>query len=106
MIGDILKMSGAAVLEIAGCLFIWRYLREQGSLLDVALATVCLLGFAAILTTVKLDEAGRVFAAYGGIYIAIAAFWSLGKGHLTNTDLIGIGVSVAGTLIILVGHRL
>lgn len=48
---------------------------------------------------------GRVYAAYGGIYIAVAMvwLWKVDRVPVTAWDLAGAAVAVAGTVIIVFG---
>ena len=62
----------AGLCEIAGCFSFWVWLRLGRSALWVAPGVVSLILFAALLTRVEAALAGRAFAAYGGIYIALA----------------------------------
>lgn len=65
-----------------------------------------LLVFAMIVSLVDLGLSGRTYAAYGGIYIWVALVWFLvaDKGTLTIYDAVGVSCSIAGALIILMGH--
>ena len=61
-----------AVAEIVGCYLPWRWLKEGGSawlLLPGALS----LALFAWLLTFHGTAAGRVYAAYGGVYVAVSA---------------------------------
>lgn len=51
--------------------------------------------------------AGRVYAAYGGVYIGVAVLWlwSVDGIRPTTTDWIGVVVSLAGMGIIMFGPR-
>ena len=64
--------------------------------------------FAISLTKVDADNAGRVYAAYGGIYILSSLLWLwLVEGVKPNRwDLSGVIISLVVTVIILFGsHR-
>lgn len=93
----------AAVLEIAGCFAFWVWVRRGAAPWVVVLGIASLVGFALALTRVDSAFAGRAYAAYGGIYIGMALAWLwLSEGQRpTMTDLIGAGVALVGTLIIL-----
>ena len=67
--------------------------------------SLCL--FAWLLTLVETDHAGRVYAAYGGIYIAAALGWLwVAEGIKPDRwDVIGVTVCLIGAGIILWGPR-
>lgn len=50
---------------------------------------------------------GRVYAAYGGVYVLVAAMWlwAVDSVRPTTTDLLGVAVSLAGMAILMVGSR-
>lgn len=93
----------AAVLEIAGCFAFWHWLRKGGSAGWPAVGAACLIAFGVVLAKADAPFAGRAYAAYGGVYIAMAlAFLWLSEGQRpTMTDLVGAAVAIVGTLIIL-----
>lgn len=66
---------GAALAEIAGCFSFWAWLRMAKSPLWLIPGSVSLAAFAYLLTLVDASEAGRAYAAYGGIYIMSALLW-------------------------------
>ena len=59
------------------------------------------------LLTLHPAAAGRVYAAYGGVYISVAMVWLLvvDKVRPTSTDWIGVVVSLLGMAIIMFGPR-
>jgi small multidrug resistance family-3 protein len=93
----------AAFFEIAGCFAFWMSLRRGATPLMAVLGVVSLIAFAFALTRVDSAFAGRVYAAYGGIYIAASLGWLwLIEGQApTRTDLIGAAFAVSGALIII-----
>ena len=64
--------------------------------------------FAYFLTRVEVEFAGRVYAAYGGIYIAasIAWLWAMEGQAPTRWDIIGAVFCLTGMAIILVAPML
>ncbi|MDI7861119.1 YnfA family protein [Rhizobiaceae bacterium n13] len=97
----------AALGEIAGCFAFWAWLRLGKSALWLVPGMMSLAIFAWALTLVPSDAAGRVYAAYGGIYIAASILWLwLAENRMPDRwDLSGAAVCLAGTAIILLGPR-
>ena len=102
-----LPYIGAAFAEIAGCFAFWAWLRLDRSPLWLVpgISSLCL--FAYLLTLVETDQAGRTYAAYGGIYILAALCWLwLAEGVRPDRwDFIGVTVCLVGAGIILWGPR-
>ena len=97
----------AAVAEIAGCFAFWAWLRKGASIYWLLPGAVSLMVFAWALAQVDAAYAGRVYAAYGGVYIAASLFWLwLVEGARPDRwDLIGAAVCAIGAAIILFGPR-
>jgi small multidrug resistance family-3 protein len=93
-----------ALAEIIGCYLPYIWLRKNGSpwlLIPAALS----LGVFAWLLTLHPAAAGRVYAAYGGVYIAVALvwLWRVDGVALTRWDITGAAVALAGMGIIVWG---
>ncbi|KAF1006873.1 MAG: hypothetical protein GAK28_02192 [Luteibacter sp.] len=90
-----------AVAEILGCYLPWLVLKQDRSPWLLLPAALSLAAFAWLLT-LHPAAAGRTYAAYGGIYIAVALAWlALVEGvRLTTWDMVGAGVALAGMAII------
>ena len=97
----------AALGEIAGCFAFWQVTRSGAAPAWLLPGLASLAGFAWLLTRIDADQAGRAFAAYGGVYIAASLVWLWAvEGSLpTRWDLAGGAVSLAGAAIILAGAR-
>jgi len=83
-------------------------LRLGKSVLWIVPGTLSLLLFAWLLTLVDTSQAGRAYAAYGGIYITSALLWLwIVEGVMPDRwDLGGALLCLAGAAIILLGpHR-
>ncbi len=95
-----------AVAEIVGCYLPYLWLRKNGSpwLLVPALASLALFAW---LLTLHPTAAGRVYAAYGGVYVGVAILWLwLVDGiRPTSWDLVGAAVALAGMAIIMLAPR-
>ena len=97
----------AALAEIAGCFGFWAWLRLGKSVfwLAPAIASLCL--FAYLLTRVETEQAGRAFAAYGGVYIvaSLAWLWLVEGARPDRWDVAGGAICLVGAAVILWGPR-
>ena len=59
----------AALAEIGGCFAFWAWLKLGRSPLWALPGVISLIVFALLLTRIDSANAGRAYAAYGGIYI-------------------------------------
>lgn len=102
---EMLRLGGlfaiTAVAEIVGCYLPWRVLK-QGKSAWLLLPAAISLGLFVWLLTLHPHAAGRTYAAYGGMYIAVALLWLwLVDGvALTRWDLLGASVALLGMTII------
>jgi small multidrug resistance family-3 protein len=105
MVGWLIKLSAlfavTALAEIIGCYLPWLVLK-QGKTPWLLLPSAALLALFAWLLTLHPTAAGRTYAAYGGMYIAVALLWlRLVDGiALTRWDLAGASVALVGMAII------
>lgn len=95
-----------AVAEIVGCYLPYLWLRENKSswlLLPAALS----LALFAWLLSVHPMATGRVYAAYGGVYIFVAILWLWTVDGIRPTiwDIVGSLVAVSGMAIIFFSPR-
>ena len=95
-----------AITEIVGCYLPYLWLRKGGSawLLLPAAASLALLAW---LLTLHPTAAGRVYAAYGGVYVtvAIAWLWWVEAVKPTRWDLLGAGLCLLGMAVIMFSPR-
>lgn len=63
-----------AVAEIVGCYLPWLWLKQGASAWLLLPAAVSLALFVWLLT-LHPSASGRIYAAYGGIYISVALLW-------------------------------
>jgi small multidrug resistance family-3 protein len=103
----LLWYATAAVGEIAGCFAFWAWLRLGKSATWTVPGIASLIVFALALTRVDAAAAGRAFAAYGGVYIlsSVAWMWAVENTRPDRWDLMGVGLCLAGTAVILFGPR-
>jgi small multidrug resistance family-3 protein len=90
-----------AVAEIAGCYLPWLVLKQNRTMWLLLPAAISLALFSWLLT-LHPTAAGRTYAEYGGVYIAVALLWlRLVDGvALTRWDVVGAGMTLAGMVII------
>ncbi|WP_084497983.1 YnfA family protein [Spongiibacter marinus] len=93
-----------ALAEIVGCYLPWLWLKKNGSpwlLLPAALS----LSLFVWLLTLHPTASGRVYAAYGGVYVATALVWLrfIDEVELNITDILGAIIILIGAAIIILG---
>ena len=86
-----------ALAEIVGCYLPWLVLRA-GKPMWLLLPAALSLALFAWLLTLHPAAAGRTYAAYGGMYIAVALLWLrfVDGIELTRWDLAGAALALAG----------
>lgn len=96
-----LLFLATALAEIVGCYLPWLWLKKDGSVWLLVPAAISL-GLFAWLLTLHEAASGRVYAAYGGVYIgvAIAWLWVIDGVRPSTWDIAGAGVALLGMGII------
>ena len=98
---DLLKIAllfgVTAVAEIVGCYlpYLWWVKQASSWLLLPATLSLCLFVW---LLTLHEAAAGRVYAAYGGVYVSVALAWLWAADGVrpTHWDLAGVALSLTG----------
>jgi small multidrug resistance family-3 protein len=95
-----------ALAEIIGCYLPYLWLREGKSVWLLVPAAISLAVFSWLLS-LHPTAAGRVYAAYGGVYIfmAILWLWAVDGIRPTTWDFVGSGVALFGMAIIMFAPR-
>jgi small multidrug resistance family-3 protein len=107
---EIIKTFGlflvTAIAEIVGCYLPYLWLNKGYSIWLLVPAAISLAAFAWLLT-LHPHAAGRVYAAYGGVYVSVALIWlwAVDSVQPTLTDLVGVGVVLLGMGIIMFGPQ-
>ena len=102
---ELLRIAGlfavTAVAEIVGCYLPWLVLKQGRSVWFLIPAAASLALFAWLLT-LHPSAAGRTYAAYGGMYIAVALvwLWLVDGVTLTRWDLTGASIALIGMAVI------
>lgn len=91
-----------AVAEIVGCYLPYLWLKEDKSAWLLIPAALSLALFVWLLSLHPV-AAGRVYAAYGGVYIFVAILWlwSIDGVRPTVWDIAGASVALTGMAIIM-----
>jgi len=94
------------IAEIFGCYLPYRWLNKGTPVWVLAPAAASLAMFVWLLT-LHPAAAGRVYAAYGGVYVAAAILWLRAVDGIRPTvwDLTGASVAIIGMAIILFAPR-
>jgi small multidrug resistance family-3 protein len=107
---ELLKILGlfiaTALAEIIGCYLPYLWLKQDRSAWLLVPASISLAVFVWLLS-LHPHAAGRVYAAYGGIYIGVAIMWlwAVDSVRPSWTDWLGVGVCLLGACIIIIGAR-
>ena len=95
-----------AVAEIIGCYLPYLWLRKEGSAWLLIPAALSLAAFVWLLS-LHPAASGRVYAAYGGVYVATALIWLMVVDgvKLTPYDWVGASIALLGMAIIAAGWK-
>ena len=96
----------AGLFEIGGGYLIWLWLKE-GKSIAYALFGAVILVLYGVIPTLQLANFGRVYAAYGGVFIALSLLWGWKiDGIVPDTyDLLGGAIALLGVAIIMYAPR-
>ena len=96
----------AGLFEIGGGYLVWLWLREGRSLWYGVMGAFILV-FYGIVPTLQPAHFGRVYAAYGGVFIVLSILWGwkVDKIAPDKLDLIGGFVALIGVGIIMYWPR-
>lgn len=97
-----------AIAEIVGCYLVYAWLRLGKSIYLLFPAALSLAIFAWLLT-LHPTHAGRVYAAYGGVYVftSVLWLWLVEKQSPDLYDIAGVTITLIGMCIIAFGaHKI
>lgn len=97
--------ASAALAEIGGAYLVWIGLRD-GKGPVIALLGALALGLYGVVAALQPEnEFGRVFAAYGGVFIAGAVAWGMAFDSFRpdRYDLLGGAICLIGAAVIMHG---
>jgi small multidrug resistance family-3 protein len=96
----------AAVAELGGGYMVWKWLRERKGVLFGILGGIVLFIYG-VIPTFQPAQFGRVYAAYGGIFIVSSILWGMlvDKKKPDRYEVIGSLIAVMGAVIIFYSPR-
>jgi len=96
----------AGLFEIGGGYFVWIWLRE-GKELWFGILGACLLILYGVIPTLQPANFGRVYAAYGGIFVVLSILWGWKVDRIIpdRFDVLGGFIALIGVLIIMYWPR-
>jgi small multidrug resistance family-3 protein len=96
----------AGLCEIGGGYLVWLWLRENKSIWYAFTGAVVLVLYG-VIPTLQPANFGRVYAAYGGVFIVLSILWGWKVDAIApdRFDLIGGLVALAGVVIIMYWPR-
>lgn len=102
----LLLFVATAFFEIVGCYLPWLWLRKDGSAWLLLPAALALAAFVWLLT-LHPTASGRVYAAYGGVYVAVALLWLWRVDGIAPSrwDLLGAALCLGGMAVIMFAPR-
>jgi small multidrug resistance family-3 protein len=96
----------AGLAEIGGGYLVWLWLREGRSALLGALGGVVLFVYG-VVPTLQPAPFGRVYAAYGGVFVVLSLLWGalVARQAPDRFDLLGALLCVAGVCVLMYAPR-
>lgn len=97
----------AGLCEIGGGYLVWGWLREEWPLWLAILGGAVLFLYGVVAALQPISEFGRVYAAYGGIFIAMSLLWGvLVDGFRPDRyDVAGALIALTGVLVMVAPER-
>ncbi len=92
----------AALFEIAGGYLVWLWLRERRGVL-MGLVGALVLFVYGIIPTFQHAHFGRVYAAYGGVFIISSIIWGLviDKKRPDRFEIVGACIALIGAAVMM-----
>jgi small multidrug resistance family-3 protein len=96
----------AGLCEIGGGYLVWLWLRE-GKSVGLAVIGALVLVLYGIIPTLQPAHFGRVYAAYGGIFIGLSLLWGwqIDRIRPDRFDLLGSLIALVGVVVIMYWPR-
>jgi small multidrug resistance family-3 protein len=96
----------AGLCEIGGGYLVWQWWRNGATWLVGTLGAIVLLLYG-IVPTYQPAHFGRVYAAYGGVFVVLSILWGWGIDRIApdRYDLLGGALCLAGVSVIMYWPR-
>lgn len=97
----------AGLCEIGGGYLVWGWMRESKPLVWAVLGAAVLASYGVVAALQPIAEFGRVYAAYGGIFIAMALAWGIVVDGFRpdRWDLLGVAICLTGVVVMVAPAR-
>ncbi|MCR8964010.1 YnfA family protein [Brevibacillus halotolerans] len=107
MLASIFLFITAGLAEIGGGYLVWLWLREAKPAWYGLVGSIILIAYGIIPTLQRFPTFGRVYAAYGGVFIILAIIWGwlVDKKTPDMYDWLGAAICIAGVGVILWAPR-
>jgi small multidrug resistance family-3 protein len=104
---SLILFLAAGLCEIGGGYLVWLWLRDRHSALLGALGALLLFLYG-VLPTLQPAHFGRVYAAYGGVFVVLSLLWGWWvDGHRPDApDVIGAAICIVGVGVIMYWPRI
>mmetsp|Transcript_62032 Transcript_62032/g.145874 ORF Transcript_62032/g.145874 Transcript_62032/m.145874 type:complete len:135 (+) Transcript_62032:240-644(+) len=98
----------AGVAEIGGGWLVWQTIREGKPWWWALIGSLVLVVYGFIPTLQPIDDFGRLYAVYGGIFIGMSFGWSaiFDGARPDKGDIIGSAICLLGVLVVLFWPRI
>jgi small multidrug resistance family-3 protein len=102
VVKSILLFVLAGLCEIGGGYLVWQWWRN-GGLWVIGILGAIILVLYGIIPTYQAAHFGRVYAAYGGVFIVLSMLWGWSVDHTApdHLDVLGGIISLAGVAIMM-----
>jgi len=105
LIGGLFVLAG--LCEIGGGYLIWGWMRDHKPLAWALVGAGVLALYGVVAALQPITEFGRVYAAYGGVFIVLALAWGVlvDEFRPDRYDLLGALICVVGVMVMVVPSR-
>jgi small multidrug resistance family-3 protein len=105
IIGVLFVLAG--LCEIGGGYLVWGWMREHKPLTWALVGALILAAYGVVAALQPISEFGRVYAAYGGVFIALSLAWGVlvDEFRPDRWDVLGALICVVGVVVMVAPPR-